>query len=282
MREKRRRLQDRINKYSIYHCSIHIIIILVQQIHPQYTLLLLGIDNAGKSAIFNTLIGKPDPKLLPTVGLESHILELDSFKCELIDLGGGRNIRSYWTSYLARAHGIIYVVDVTDSERMKESSTVFDDLMKHSFMHEKPLLILKHKKDELGEEYDVIQTKESPKTVLIKDKGECEEFSFFSKIHPLSDYSSIYSPILLRKSLISLLKSIKKAGKPLQRKIDLDLQSEAERKKIEKEEKKKRIAERRKKRELERLAREKEKETESLPKDLPVPKSELQTVNTAE
>jgi len=41
------------------------------------------------------------------------------------DLGGQEELQSLWDKYYAESHGIIYVVDSVDNERLQESKEAY-------------------------------------------------------------------------------------------------------------------------------------------------------------
>ena len=41
------------------------------------------------------------------------------------DLGGQRDLHSIWDKYYSEAHGVIYVIDSSDEERLRESLEAF-------------------------------------------------------------------------------------------------------------------------------------------------------------
>ena len=90
---------------------------------PEYSLLLLGLDNAGKTtllsaikSLYNTSPDTPPitQKTVPTVGQNVSTIELPDMYLKIWDVGGQLSLRSLWKSYYASAHAVIFVVDSTD------------------------------------------------------------------------------------------------------------------------------------------------------------------------
>jgi ADP-ribosylation factor-like protein 13B len=73
------------------------------------TLVLLGIDNAGKTTLLHTVRGELDKEVTPTFGFSSSTLDTDGrlskYKVNVFDLGGGKNIRRIWKTYFSEVHG---------------------------------------------------------------------------------------------------------------------------------------------------------------------------------
>ncbi len=66
----------------------------------RFTIVLLGLDNAGKTTLANTLRGDLEAVTTPSYGFVSHSLAVGSTEVKLYDLGGGRTIRRIWKTYL--------------------------------------------------------------------------------------------------------------------------------------------------------------------------------------
>ena len=63
------------------------------------------------------------------------------------DLGGQEELQSLWDKYYAECHGIIYLIDSTDSERLEESWQAFDKMIKNDQLVGLPLLVACNKQD---------------------------------------------------------------------------------------------------------------------------------------
>ena len=79
-------------------------------------IVILGLDNSGKTAIFDKLTGIDRGELISTKGDTTEKIEYENgFKIDLWEIGGSREVRPYWKNYFKNIDGIIYVVDSTDS-----------------------------------------------------------------------------------------------------------------------------------------------------------------------
>lgn len=92
---------------------------------PEYSVLLLGLDNAGKTTLLSQikalylpqLDGAPPPNVgrtVPTVGQNVATIPLQDMYLKIWDVGGQTSIRGLWQSYYSSCHAIIFVVDSTD------------------------------------------------------------------------------------------------------------------------------------------------------------------------
>ncbi|KAI4471491.1 adp-ribosylation factor-like protein 13b [Holotrichia oblita] len=125
-------------------------------------LLLLGLDNAGKTVAAKNLAGEPFEEVVPTVGFSVINLNYLNFNIEVFDLGGGSNIRGIWSRYFVDAHGVVFIVDSSDFSRLNEVREVLNSLLSHDKIAGKPLLLLANKQDNENalDELDLIESLE--------------------------------------------------------------------------------------------------------------------------
>ncbi|XP_026670179.1 ADP-ribosylation factor-like protein 13B isoform X2 [Ceratina calcarata] len=122
-------------------------------------LLIVGLDNAGKTTILNQINGDSDETVLPTMGFHTVSMKYKSYTVKIYDIGGSSQIRSLWPKYYNGIHGLIYVVDASDISRLTENKVVFGELISHEYISGKPLLLLANKQDVNGaiDELDVVE-----------------------------------------------------------------------------------------------------------------------------
>ncbi|EMG49753.1 ARL3 ADP-ribosylation factor-like protein 3 [Candida maltosa Xu316] len=133
----------------------------------QYNILILGLDNAGKTTFLEHLkllyqlstdttnttkktnseetrstsdIIK-SKRILPTVGQNTTTIKFEAkdsdspmasqFKninLKFWDLGGQKSLRNMWSRYFKQCHGIIFIIDSTDTERFQECYETLIDI----------------------------------------------------------------------------------------------------------------------------------------------------------
>ena len=110
---------------------------------PEYSLLLLGLDNAGKTTLLNQIkalfaegahnaASDPQPDdveddpaapagasstaghTVPTVGQNVATIDLGEMYVKIWDVGGQMSLRRLWTGYYKVCHAVVFVVDSTD------------------------------------------------------------------------------------------------------------------------------------------------------------------------
>ena len=121
-----------------------------------YTILILGLDNAGKTTFLEHSQAQvkhgPTASINParitsTVGLNVGSAGLLGVELKFCDLGGQEDLQLLWDKYYSESHGIIYVVDSADKQRISESKVAFDNMIGNELVSGLPLLIVANKQD---------------------------------------------------------------------------------------------------------------------------------------
>ena len=113
-------------------------------------ILVLGLDNSGKTTILKRLGGEATSEVMPTQGFNVKSLVQNSFKLNVWDIGGQKTIRPYWRNYFDRTDALIYVIDSSDSQRMSETGQELSQLLNESKLAGVPLLVFANKQDLLN------------------------------------------------------------------------------------------------------------------------------------
>ncbi|MEQ2183895.1 hypothetical protein GOODEAATRI_002633 [Goodea atripinnis] len=131
-----------------------------QYVQPDEQLLQLGLQNPGANQVhimaFSTcnytksidfrcailtqlfgLTGIPGP----THSCIKNELRVENYLVTLLDVGGSAESRGVWRELYGEAHGVIFVVDSSDRQRMKEAREVLADLLKQPRVAGKPILV---------------------------------------------------------------------------------------------------------------------------------------------
>jgi len=110
-------------------------------------LLILGLDNAGKTTILKKVNGEDIDTISPTLGFNIKTLQYDNFKLNVWDVGGQTTIRSYWRNYFEQTDGLIWVVDSSDKLRLADCKKELHSLLKQEKLVGASLLIFCNKQD---------------------------------------------------------------------------------------------------------------------------------------
>ena len=80
----------------------------------QYKIIIVGMNNAGKTTILYKLALNEVVVTEPTIGSNVEEVSHQNLKLQVWDLGGQENLRSAWDAYYKDTHAVIYVVDSAD------------------------------------------------------------------------------------------------------------------------------------------------------------------------
>ena len=123
-----------------------------QKKNREVRLLLLGLDNAGKSTVLNSIIGEDVGDVQPTFGFQIKSFVSHGALINFWDVGGQESFRPFWKNYFERTDGIIWVIDGSDAERFPEHIAEFTQLLHESFLLMSSILVLVNKSDLYGPE----------------------------------------------------------------------------------------------------------------------------------
>eukprot|EP01138_Halocafeteria_seosinensis_P004460 gb/GECG01004562.1/.p1 GENE.gb/GECG01004562.1/~~gb/GECG01004562.1/.p1 ORF type:complete len:177 (+),score=27.86 gb/GECG01004562.1/:1-531(+) len=109
--------------------------------------LLLGLDGAGKSTLISRLLDKKE-EVAPTTKAQFEQVRIGKWTLKLWDLPGEARLRPYWRHYFIGAEGVIFVVDVSDEERLDMAAAELASIVNDEFLKDASFLILINKKDQ--------------------------------------------------------------------------------------------------------------------------------------
>uniref|UniRef100_A0A8C6PAF4 ADP-ribosylation factor-like protein 3 n=1 Tax=Nothobranchius furzeri TaxID=105023 RepID=A0A8C6PAF4_NOTFU len=121
---------------------------LRQSPEQQAHLLLLGLDNSGKTTLLKQLASEDISHIVPTQGFNIKCVQTSGFKLNVWDIGGQRSVRPFWRHYLDNIDVLIYVIDCSDRTRFQETiSGQLKGLLEEDKLATVPLLIFANKQD---------------------------------------------------------------------------------------------------------------------------------------
>uniref|UniRef100_A0A8D0GP74 ADP-ribosylation factor-like protein 11 n=1 Tax=Sphenodon punctatus TaxID=8508 RepID=A0A8D0GP74_SPHPU len=120
----------------------------------QYTsarVVMLGLDQSGKSTLLYKLKSEKAVKTSPTVGFNVEMLETPCHMSLVIwDVGGQEQLRASWNHYLEDTDALIFVLDSTDETRLPEALAELEKVLNNVNMIRVPVLLLANKQELLG------------------------------------------------------------------------------------------------------------------------------------
>jgi len=110
-------------------------------------ILVLGLDNAGKTTILKKLSEEDITHIMPTQGFNIKSLVHEGFKLNVWDIGGQKTIRPYWSNYFESTDALVFVIDSSDRRRLEESGSELNELLQDDRLAGIPLLVFANKQD---------------------------------------------------------------------------------------------------------------------------------------
>ena len=101
----------------------------VKQKEREVRILMLGLDNAGKTTVVKKFNGEDIDLIAPTLGFNIKTLEYRGFKLNIWDVGGQTSLRSYWRNYFEQTDGLIWVIDSADRMRLRDCKAELQSLL---------------------------------------------------------------------------------------------------------------------------------------------------------
>ncbi|VUC32013.1 unnamed protein product [Clonostachys rosea] len=102
-------------------------------------ILMLGLDNAGKTTIVKKIMGEDVNTVSPTLGFIIKTIDYDGYKLNIWDVGGQKTLRSYWRNYFEKTDALIWVVDSTDRLRIDDCRIELQGLLQEEVRMETTL-----------------------------------------------------------------------------------------------------------------------------------------------
>lgn len=121
----------------------------------EYSVLLLGLDNAGKTTFLEEAKQEyiphyhklPPTRVMPTVGQNVATLKVHKVYLKFWDVGGQDTLRELWEEYYDKAHAIVFVIDSNDKARLVECADALRKVVTNDAVEGVPILMLANKQD---------------------------------------------------------------------------------------------------------------------------------------
>ncbi|CAN1180226.1 ADP-ribosylation factor-like protein 2 [Linum perenne] len=122
----------------------------IKRKEKEMRILMVGLDNSGKTTIVLKINGEDTSVISPTLGFNIKTISYHKYMLNIWDVGGQRTIRSYWRNYFEQTDGLVWVVDSSDLRRLGDCKMELDNLLKEERLSGASLLILANKQDIKG------------------------------------------------------------------------------------------------------------------------------------
>ncbi|CAR24951.1 ADP-ribosylation factor 3 [Lachancea thermotolerans] len=118
--------------------------------YREMKILMLGLDNAGKTTILYKLKLNKIKTSAPTVGFNVETVSFRNVKFNMWDVGGQDRLRPLWRHYFPATTALIFVIDSQDMKRLNEAKEELYSIIGDKEMEEVVLLVLANKQDLKG------------------------------------------------------------------------------------------------------------------------------------
>jgi ADP-ribosylation factor protein 1 len=110
-------------------------------------ILMVGLDAAGKTTILYKLKLGEIVTTIPTIGFNVETVEYKNISFTVWDVGGQDKIRPLWRHYFQNTHGLIFVVDSNDRERITEAKEELGRMLSEDELRDAVVLVFANKQD---------------------------------------------------------------------------------------------------------------------------------------
>ena len=119
---------------------------------PQVRVLVVGLDNSGKTTIIHRLKPKSTAvdECVPTVGFKIESFSKSNINFTAFDMSGAGRYRNLWEHYYRDSDAIVFVIDCADKLRICVVKEELDRLNAHPDTERKPILFFANKMDVSG------------------------------------------------------------------------------------------------------------------------------------
>lgn len=116
----------------------------------EHKVIIVGLDNAGKTTILYQFLMNEAVHTSPTIGSNVEEIVCRSTHFVMWDIGGQESLRASWNSYFASTDFVILVIDSTDRERLSVAKQELYQMLAHQDLKKAAVLVFANKQDVHG------------------------------------------------------------------------------------------------------------------------------------
>ncbi|CAG0922415.1 unnamed protein product [Notodromas monacha] len=116
----------------------------------EHKILIVGLDNAGKTTILYQFLLNEVVHTSPTIGSNVEEVIWKNIHFLMWDLGGQESLRASWNTYYTNTEFVILVVDSTDRERVSVARSELYNMLAQDELKKSGVLIFANKQDVKG------------------------------------------------------------------------------------------------------------------------------------
>jgi len=116
----------------------------------EYKVIIIGLDNAGKTTTLYKLLLDEVVVTAPTIGSNVEEIVYKNIHFLMWDIGGQESSRTTWFNYYENSHAVIIVVDSTDRNRVNIIKKEVENVLHHEALTDAKILVFANKQDLKG------------------------------------------------------------------------------------------------------------------------------------
>ncbi|KAK6470135.1 ADP-ribosylation factor-like protein 5C [Huso huso] len=113
----------------------------------EHKVIIVGLDNAGKTTILYQFLTKEVVHTSPTIGSNVEEIVVRNTHFLVWDIGGQESLRCTWSSYYCNTEIVVLVVDSTDRERLSVSREELHRMLAQEELRGAAILVFANKQD---------------------------------------------------------------------------------------------------------------------------------------
>jgi len=134
-----------IDKYKDKTFDVFLFLIVLG--NEEHKIIIVGLDNAGKTTILYQFLMNEVVHTSPTIGSNVEEVVFKNIRFLMMDIGGQESLRSSWQTYFAHTEYVILVVDSTDRERLPITKQELFRMLQSEELSQASVLIFANKQD---------------------------------------------------------------------------------------------------------------------------------------
>ncbi|KAF6997851.1 hypothetical protein CFC21_014023 [Triticum aestivum] len=107
----------------------------IKRKEKEMRILMVGLDNSGKTTTVLKINGEDTSVISPTLGFNIKTIQYQKYSLNIWDVGGQKTIRSYWRNYFEQTDGLVWVVDSSDVRRLDDCRAELHNLLKEEVLN---------------------------------------------------------------------------------------------------------------------------------------------------
>jgi len=118
--------------------------------NEEHKIVIVGLDNAGKTTILYQFLMNEVVHTSPTIGSNVEEVVWKNIHFIMWDIGGQESLRAAWSTYYSNTEFVIVVIDSTDRERLTITREELYKMLIHEDLNKAAVLIFANKQDLKG------------------------------------------------------------------------------------------------------------------------------------